>query len=104
MSALSRKSFRVELTDGSRFDVQSVNADTIAYERTRLRRKWPMITEGGVSTWWTFLAWSAAHRTGTYPGTYEEFETDAVDVDCTDDDDTGTGEPVDPTRPGPSTS
>lgn len=95
MSALSRKSFAVELDDGTRLEVTSINKDQIAYERTRARHKWPMITEGGVSQWWTFLAWAAAKRTGVFTGTYEQFEDQAVDVDCTDDDDTG--EPVDPT-------
>jgi hypothetical protein len=99
LSALSRKSFRVELADGTVFDVQSVNADQLAYEDTRMRRKWPMITEGGIQRWHTFLAWSAARRAGVYTDPYEKFTDDAVDVESTDDDDAG--EPVDPTPPAP---
>jgi hypothetical protein len=99
MSALSRKTFRVELGDGTTFDVRSLNADQLAYEDTRLRRKWPMITEGGVQRWHTFLAWSAARRTGDYPGTYEEFTVAAVDVESLDED--PAGEAVDPTPPAP---
>jgi hypothetical protein len=99
MSALSRKNFRVVLEDGTAFDVQSVNADQLSYEDTRLRRKWPMITEGGIQRWHTFLAWSAARRSGLYTEPYERFVEAAVDVESTDDDDAG--EPVDPTQPVP---
>lgn len=100
MSALSRKNFRVELDDGTVFDVQSVNADQLAYEDTRMRRKWPMITEGGIQRWHTFLAWSAARRAALYTEPFERFTEDAVDVESTDEDETG-GEPVDPTPPAP---
>ena len=82
------------------FDVQSVNADQLAYEDTRLRRKWPMITEGGIQRWHTFLAWSAARRGNLYAEGYERFCEAAVDVESTDDDETN-GEPVDPTPPAP---
>jgi hypothetical protein len=100
MSALSRKNFRVELADGTVFDVQSVNADQLSYEDTRPRRKWPMITEGGIQRWHTFLAWSAARRAGSYTEPFEKFADDAVDVECTDEDEVA-GEPVDPTLPAP---
>jgi hypothetical protein len=98
VSALSRKRFRVELDDGTVFDVQSVNADQLAYEDTRLRRKWPLITEGGIQRWHTFLAWSAARRASLYADPFERFTDAAVDVECTDDDEVN-GEPVDPTPP-----
>jgi hypothetical protein len=99
MSALSRKTFRVVLEDGTTFDVESVNRDQLAYEDTRAVRKWPLITEGGIQRWHTFLAWSAARRAGVYTDKYEQFIDAAVDVESLDDD--TAGEPVDPTQPAP---
>lgn len=101
MSALSRKTFRVELDDGTVFEVTSRNSDQLAYEDTRLRRKWPMITEGGIQRWHTFLAWSAARRESLYTDSYEKFTDAAVDVESLDDDDDGAGAAVDPTPPAP---
>jgi hypothetical protein len=87
VGALSRKHFRVELADGRLLDLESLNADQLKYETTRRNRKWPMITESGVGLWWTFLAWSAATRTGVYDGTWEQWsDRDCVDLDNTDDD------------------
>jgi hypothetical protein len=107
VGALSRKHFTVELADGRRFDLESLNVDQLAYETTRRNRKWPMITESGVGMWWTFLAWSAAKRTGVYDGTWEAWSTsDCVDIDNTDADaDDGVdGVAVDPTNLAPSGS
>lgn len=98
MSALSRKTIKVELADGTAFEVRTVNADQLAYEDTRAIRKWPLITDGGIQRWHTFLAWKAATRQGLYAGKYEQFVEDAVDVDAAED------EPVDPTPPGQSGS
>lgn len=102
MSTLSRKHLRAELDDGRVLDVTTIVADQLAYETTRHRRKWPMITEGGVVTWWSFLAWAAASRLGEYAGKYEEWTAALVDVEDLDPD--VEGEPVDPTPPDRSAS
>lgn len=97
MATLSRLHLRVTLPDRDPLEVTTVLADQVAYEATRARRKWPLITDGGVGTWWSFMAWQALTRTGAYHGTYEEFVAAALDVESLDDDPAG-GD-VDPTQP-----
>lgn len=94
MSALSRKHLSASLSDGRVFDLHTVVADQISYENTRHRRKWPLISEGGVVLWWAFLAWTAATRTGQYDDTWEAWQLALVDVDDLDTDDESE---VDPT-------
>lgn len=99
MPSLSRHTFRVELADGSVHEVTSSNADQIAWEETRARRKWPQVTEGAVVLWWTFLAWRAASRAGVTSVDFSTWkEKECVDVDnLTADENDGAGEDVDPT-------
>lgn len=97
MSALSRKHLQATLADGRILDLHTVVADQIAYEQTRHRRKWPLISEGGVVMWWTFLAWTAATRLGDYDDTYDAWQLQLVDVDDLDTDDDDDAATVDPT-------
>jgi len=105
MGSLSRKHLRVELDDGRELDLTTTNDDQITYEETRARRKWPQITEGGITTWWTFLAYMAARRTGQVEPTtkWEDWRQMCVDITNLDDeDDDEDAELGDPTRPAVS--
>ena len=110
MGALSRKNLRVELVDGRTVDIRTTNDDQITYEETRARRKWPQITEGGITTWWTFLAYVAARRTGVVEATtkWEEWRPMVVDItnldDEDDEEDDGLGDPTRPEVSGSFTS
>jgi hypothetical protein len=92
---------RVVLEDGSVIeDLQCVNYDMLTWERTRDRQKpkWPPMEEARM-TWLTFMAWTAARRTGAIGQdmTWERFEREAVDVSpVMDDDDEEAGSPTQP--------
>ena len=77
-------------------EFQTNNADLVLWDRTRAKHKWPTFQEAPF-LWLTFLSWAAARRTGaiepTY--TYEQWETETVDVLALGD------EPTDPTPPVP---
>lgn len=96
MASLSRQQFRITMTDGVSYEVMTNNSDQIAYEQTRARRKWPQITEGGVVTWWTFIAWRASSREKLTEASYEAWSDLVADIDnITPEDDDG----ADPTPP-----
>jgi hypothetical protein len=82
-------------------EVQTDNRDLLAYERTRLRQRpvWPKFDDAPFQ-WLTFLAWSAARRSGATDVTYEAWEAVVLDASAVSDDDT-TGETGTPTQPGP---
>jgi hypothetical protein len=50
-------------------EVQTDNRDMIVWETTRARHKWPKFDEAPMM-WLTFLAWSAARRTGAIDNGY----------------------------------
>ena len=110
MGSLSRKHLRVELDDGRLVELTTSNDDQITYEETRARRKWPQITEGGITLWWTFLAYLAARRSGVVEPTtkWEDWRPMVVDItnldDELDDDDDGLGDPTLPAVSGSYTS
>lgn len=96
MAELVRHRYTVTLDGAEPFEVLTSLADQTVYEQTRQRRKWPLISEGGVNFWTSFTAWSAAKRTGQIDGlTYEQFADRVVSLQTDDDE----GEPVDPTPP-----
>ena len=56
---------RVVPADGEPFTVQALNPDMINWEETAARHGWTANTPGVAPfKWLTFLAWSAARRTG----------------------------------------
>lgn len=61
--------------------VQTDNRDLVAYEKTRLRHKWPKFDESPFQ-WMTFISWSAARRAGTLDPsvTYEKWESEVLSV------------------------
>jgi hypothetical protein len=67
---------RIEVTldDGSTFVVQAMNPDLIRWDRMAVKHGWPGATSAPF-LWMTFIAWSAAKRTGAIPAdlTWETF-------------------------------
>lgn len=64
----------VTLDDGSEFTVQALNPDLLRWDRMASRNGWPN-AQSAPFLWLTFLAWSAAKRTGAIPDamTWETF-------------------------------
>jgi hypothetical protein len=87
-------------------EVQTLNPDLIAYDRTRLRQKpvWPAAQDNPWQ-WLTFLAWHACRREGRIPAdlTYEAWEGSTLQVENVTDDEDEDADGVgvtDPTPPG----
>lgn len=103
---LRRLNLRVT-RQGAEFTVKSNNIDMVMWDRTRARHRWPTQQEAPL-LWMTFVAWSAARRTGAIAAdlSYPDWEAtteyvEAVDADGNPLDEDDDGEGVDPTRPGP---
>jgi hypothetical protein len=84
-------------------ELQTANPDLVRWDRTRVKHRWPKLDEAPF-LWLTFIAWSAARRTGAIAETmsYETWEGDVLDVanlDETDDDELD-DELGSPTLPG----
>jgi hypothetical protein len=84
-------------------EIQADNRDLVGWEQTRVKHKWPKFDEAPFK-WLTYLAWSAARRSGALETgvTYERWEAEVLSVrdlsqeDTTVDDDLGR-----PTHAGP---
>lgn len=77
--------------------VQTDNRDLVAYERTRLRHKWPKFDESPFQ-WLTFISWSGARRAGALDPsvTYEKWESEVLSVgDISDEMEDEIGRPTD---------
>lgn len=77
-------------------EVQTINADLVLWDRSRVKHKWPKFDEAPF-LWMTFLSWSAAKRLGHIQPTttYEQWEASVVDVQAVDpDEDDETGRPT----------
>lgn len=81
-------------------EVQTDNRDMLLWEETRVKHRWAKFDEAPV-TWLTFLAWSAARRTGAIPVElrWEEWRASVLDITAVDDD--AESEAGNPTDPGP---
>lgn len=68
-------------------EVQTDNRDMIAWEKTRARHKWPKFDEAPIF-WLTFLAWSAARRSGAIEQgyTWERWEAETLQARTVEDD------------------
>jgi hypothetical protein len=101
MGVLKRRTATVELEDGRILeDVRIIAADTIRYEETAQRHRWPaMVVKNETGTVPIlnhkdrFEIWSALKRLDLYTGSWEEFTTGGL-IDYTIDE-----EDVNPTRP-----
>ena len=67
-------------------EVQAINADLVRWDRTRFKHHWPT-GQDAPFLFLTFIAWSAARRTGAIPGstTYETWEAEVLEVKPMDD-------------------
>jgi hypothetical protein len=93
---------RVKRDGHDDLEIQADNRDLLAFERTRLKQRpvWPKM-EDSPFQWLTFLAWSAARRSGAIGTdvTYERWEDEVLDVAAITADDVS--ELGSPTEPGP---
>lgn len=62
-------------------ELQTANPDFLAWDMTRPRHKWPILQEAPF-LWLTFMAWSAARRTGAIAQdhTWERWRDEVLDV------------------------
>lgn len=89
---------KVFMDDGAVHEAQALNKDLLAFDRIRVRRKWPSATDAPL-VWLTFIAYTVLTREQRIPAmTLDEFEDHALAVTAVDKDEDG-GEPgADPTR------
>jgi len=85
-------------------ELQTTNRDLLLWDTTRAKHKWPDFRQAP-SLWLTFIAWSAARRTGAIEPAYKWDQwQDAVlevrNIAADDDDDEGVGAPF-PEGPEP---
>ena len=89
---------RVVMDDGAVHEVQALNPDLVAWDKTRARHHWPK-TEDAPMLWLTFVAFCALRREELIPQmSYDDFERRAWEVGTVDGD--GGAATVDPTNPG----
>jgi hypothetical protein len=67
------------------FELQTINADLVLWDRTAFKHKWPKFDDAPF-LWLTFLSWSAARRTGEIGTdlTYEKWEASVQSVEAVD--------------------
>lgn len=67
-------------------EIQTTNADLVLWDRTRIKHKWPKFDEAPF-LWITFLAWSAARRSGLISPDlkYEQWESDVMEIEQIED-------------------
>jgi len=91
---------RVVPIDGDEYEVQALNPDMINWEETAARHNWKANTPTVAPfKWLTFLAWSAARRTGQIdPGVgWDDFRQSTAQVS----DVSKAADAAGPTPPGP---
>jgi hypothetical protein len=73
--------FAYELADGTSGTVAVKNPSLIAWDETRVIRKWPEQGDAP-NLWQTFIVWHALNRQGEYKGDFKTFkeECDALDM------------------------
>jgi hypothetical protein len=97
-SGLTIPRIRVHPSTGDPYEVQALNPDLLAYEDTAVVHRWPGPGQAPFR-WLTFLAWSAARRTGKIDQsvTWDQFKADTQQIENVD----GPGSTAVPTPPGP---
>lgn len=98
-SKLSSPHIHVLMVDGSDWDVQSLNADMLRWERYAIKNHLPVNPGGAPVNWMTYLAWSAGQRESMVPATmaFPAFADACASVDALDE---PAGAAVDPTAEG----
>ena len=86
----------IKFANGETAHVTTTTADRIGYSYAAQRNKWPTLGSQNMDyeLWQTFLMYHAAHRTGVYSGSWEQF----VNTDCEVVQPDEQGDPVDPTQ------
>jgi hypothetical protein len=78
-------------------ELQCLNPDLVAFDRTRVKHKWPTPSDAPF-VFLTFVAWHAARREGAIPTdlTYEGWEATTLDVQnmAEEEDDDATADPT----------
>jgi hypothetical protein len=71
-------------------ELQATNQDLLLWDKTRAKHRWPKF-EDAPFIWMTFLAWSAARRTGVIPPEtkYEAWEADVLEITSEDNEEGG---------------
>lgn len=96
---MSQKHVKVQWRDQT-YDVQTITADMIVYERVARQMKWPMPGTDGIGpiTYLTYLCWAAMKRTGVIGSdvSWDLFSSEVQDVDPDEEED------ADPTQPAAS--
>jgi hypothetical protein len=90
---------RVEvlLDTGELLEVQCLNADLLAWDRTASKHGWPSLRDAPIM-WMTFIAWSALRRTGQLADVkWEDFSERRCEAVRNLSEDEGTDDGVDPT-------
>jgi hypothetical protein len=70
--ALPGQRITVTLNDGSQFAVQVANRDYLAWDMTAPKKGWD--NDSQKMLFMNFLAWSAARRSGQFPGPFDRTE------------------------------
>jgi hypothetical protein len=92
---VKRMTIAIEMTDGSKWDVQTTTRDYVAYDQTAKRQRPPWGPMGdNIALWEAFVAWHASKRLGLYAKPWETFLDECVAADGKAD------ETVDPTLSG----
>lgn len=80
-------------------ELQCLNPDLVAFDRTRVKHKWPT-PQDAPFVFLTFISWHAARRESRIPTdlTYEVWESSTLDVQNMGADEEDEEGPADPTR------
>jgi hypothetical protein len=83
-------------------ELQTVNADLVLWDRTRVKHRWPALDDAPF-LWLTFVSWAAARRSRLIDPaiTYEMWEADTLAIEAITDDDAAGDDAGRPTPPGP---
>lgn len=84
---------RIVLADETELEVQPILVDSIAWDETRTKRKWPTAQEAP-QLWAAFLGWHTAKRLGEIDLTWDRFKETALETNVVDDE-----VETDPTQP-----
>lgn len=91
--AVQRLTVTVEMVDGTvHEDVKPILADQTKYSQIRMKHKgWPSPQDDPM-LYAAVQAWAFLKRTGAYPGSWDDFQTDCASLDIKGSDE------VDPTQ------
>lgn len=89
---LTRMEFVYQLEGEDEQTVVVHNRSLIAWDETRVKRRWPVATDAP-SLWQTFILFHHLSRTGAYAGDFDTFRERCIGLELVDE-----KVPVDPTQ------